>query len=98
MDPTDDTQDRLSEPDVEEPVFCPEDVSAFSGNHQRAFVDDESSDGGDNASSYASEDEQIYAMGSPIDTCVSVVDSDESQSEGDMDLEEKFVEDDDDDD
>lgn len=95
MDPSEDTQDRLSSPDVEESVFCPEDISTLSANDRRVFADDESSDDADSTSSYVSEDDQIYNMGSHIDNGVSVVDSDESHSEGDMDLEYKFEEDDD---
>ncbi|KAF2439460.1 hypothetical protein P171DRAFT_123038 [Karstenula rhodostoma CBS 690.94] len=78
-DASHDAQERSPSPEADDSVFYPEDVSS-AYPRRFAFVDDVSSEG-EAASIYSSEDEQV----SQLDGCTSA-DSDESQSDGDMEL------------
>ncbi|KAF1970014.1 hypothetical protein BU23DRAFT_220084 [Bimuria novae-zelandiae CBS 107.79] len=82
LEASEDTQERSPSSDVEEHVFFPEHLSALSARSQHLFGDDASSED-DLASGYSSEDDQA----SRIESCASLADSDESQSDGDMELE-----------
>lgn len=77
-------QEPASSPDAEVPVLCPVGESTVPATiHKFAFVEDASSE--DEAGSvYSSDDEMV----SNIDGGASAADSDESQSDGDMELEE----------
>ncbi|KAJ4299120.1 hypothetical protein N0V90_004364 [Kalmusia sp. IMI 367209] len=77
----------LSSPAHEEQVFYTEDVSvALPAPSRYALVDEASSDDGIRSSFSSEEDGEVSHMGS----CASIFDSDESQSEGDMELEDNM--------
>lgn len=79
-DASQDAQERSPSSDVDDHVLYPDDV--FPAPNRYAFVEQATSDG-DASPIYSSDDEPM----SYVESCASVADSDESQSEGDMELE-----------